>query len=97
MERWIPIPAIVSVQKLLLIIRPTKHAAIFDHKLVSLLQLVSTEDADEALQMVDVVHGSHDKFVRWDGLEAARAFGSVKSSMKKMENENIGNSAKFAN
>ena len=84
MKWWIPIPAIVSVQKLFLIIWPAKHAAIFNHKLVSLLQLVPTEDADETLQMIDVVHGSHDEFIGRDRLEAARAFGSVKSAIKKL-------------
>ena len=65
--KWpIPIPAVISIKKLLFIIGSTKHTAIFDHKLVSLLQLVSAEDADETLQMIDVVHGSHDEFVGRD-------------------------------
>ena len=67
-------------------VHPTVDLRVVDDEMVALVQLVTTDDADEALDVVDGVEGTHHQFVRRYRLETSAAPDAVQSASEIVSN-----------
>lgn len=73
-----------EVGEFLFEVEPTVDLRFIGYELVSLLQLMTTHDADETRHVVDVAHRSHHEFVRQYCLIAPAAPHSVQPAIHEL-------------